>query len=353
MDLRSIIREAIEEFDRKAYLAWKRKNVSYRGVNEESPTEDGFNGGGARFGSGLYTAALSNKSMSRQYGTVYFVVNAVPKNPMVFGDTNQCEVWLQNNVYARFSKGGFPDRQAFHKNTTIEAEMLKMGYDGIVIKGREMVNYAPPADVRYFRDEGQVRSYWRMNVQNAGVMNERIAKVDLNEYAKRVADAYMAAPMKESGVEGHWAALNQSNHKLFKQIQSKVRVEFVDEDPYSTADEMRRDVKESKVMKIYRGHSSHPYFSEEDNCIFRAVHDWYTHIIHGEGFDLRGELRAYNTHSKLAPAAALPALFTEVVGQVCCTIVNGGFPPQKMIIMKGFDYKVVGSIFEPDDRAPL
>lgn len=163
MDLRSIIKEAIEDFDRKAYLQWKRKNVSYRGVNEDS--SDGFNGGGARFGNGLYTAALSNKSMSRQYGTVYFVVNAVPKNPMVFGDTNQCEIWLQNNVYARFSKGGFPDRQAFNKNTTIEAEMQKMGYDGIIIRGREMVNYDPPADVRYYRDESQVRSYWELYVR--------------------------------------------------------------------------------------------------------------------------------------------------------------------------------------------
>jgi hypothetical protein len=58
-----------------------------------------------------------------------------------------------------------------------------------------------------------------------------------------------------------------------------------------------------------------PYFSKEDNWIFRAVHDYYTHIItKTEDFDLRGELRAYNTHAKLVPPDALPALFTEVVG---------------------------------------
>ena len=171
MNLRVIIREAVEEFDRKAYLAWKRKNVSFRGVNEESEIEGGENGGGAMLGRGLYTSALSNKKMSRQYGTVYFVINAVPKKPRIFNGLNDWEVWAQNNLYSKFLHNGFPDRRKFDAATTIEAEMQKMGYDGIIIAGREMVNYDPPGDVCYCKDESQVESYWRMTIRDGRALS--------------------------------------------------------------------------------------------------------------------------------------------------------------------------------------
>lgn len=179
----------------------------------------------------------------------------------------------------------------------------------------------------------------------------------LDMFAKDVAAAYDDAPLKQTGsikvkvgdreyegtVEDFWKALNESNHKLYKQIASKYKVEFVDEDPYETAEQMRKEVKESGILKIYKGDSGHPYFSPEDNWVFRTVHDYYTHISHGENFDLRGELRAYNTHSKLVPPKALPALFTEVVGQVCWAITHSGkFPEQKMAILDGFDYRTIG-----------
>ena len=174
-------------------------------------------------------------------------------------------------------------------------------------------------------------------------INEKIAHVNLDDFADRVADAYEAAPDYDKDALKHWDALNKSNHKLFKQIQSKYKVEFVDEDPYRTAEEMRRETEDTGVLKIYKGDSEHPYFSKEDNWIFRAVHDYYTHIItKTEDFDLRGELRAYNTHSKLVPPDALPALFTEVVGQVCYYIKKDKFPKQKVSVLPGFDFKTIG-----------
>lgn len=160
IDLRSLIVEELEEFNRKAYLAWKRKNVSYRGIREHG--ED--NGAGATLGLGLYTAALSNKSMTRQYGETFFVVNAVPKNPKAFNTTNEWEIWAQNNLYSQYkTDSGFPDQREFFKHKTIEGAMQEMGFDGVVIKGREMVNYSPPDNVLYFRDESQVKSYYNLH----------------------------------------------------------------------------------------------------------------------------------------------------------------------------------------------
>ncbi len=167
--LRRYIQEAVYDADRKAYLAWKRKNVSLRGVNEEGQLDGRDNkqgnGGGARFGSGLYTAALSNKMMAKAYGTVYYVVNAVPKNPIVFNNANDAEIWIGNKLMPMYlGHGKFPDSRKFYEMTTLEDAIMKLGYDGLMIKGREMVNYDPPADVRYFKDESQVESYWRLHV---------------------------------------------------------------------------------------------------------------------------------------------------------------------------------------------
>ena len=166
--LRRYIREAVADMlldpqARKEYLAWKRKNVSFRGL---SNADEEKNGGGARFGSGLYTAALSNKSMAKYYGTVYYVVNAVPKNPIVFKDANAAEIWIGNTLMPMYlGKMTFPDSRKFYEMTTLEDAIMKLGYDGLVIQGREMVNYNPPKDVRYYKDESQVVSYWQLYVK--------------------------------------------------------------------------------------------------------------------------------------------------------------------------------------------
>jgi hypothetical protein len=150
--------------DRKEYLAWKRKNVSFRGVREHGEK----NGGMARFGVGLYTAALSNKTMAGYYGKVYYVVNAVPKKPIVFNTANDAEIWIGNTLIPMYTgKGKYPDPRKFYEMTTLEDAIMKLGYDGLLIKGREMVNYDPPSNVEYFADESQVISYWLRNIKKA------------------------------------------------------------------------------------------------------------------------------------------------------------------------------------------
>jgi hypothetical protein len=135
------------------YLKWKRKNVTFRGVSEIGKE----NNGGARFGDGLYTAALSNKDMAKTYGNVYFVVGAVPKHPKIFNNTNDCEIWIHRFIYY----ANYKTQTEFYKNTTVKDEMLKLGYDGIIIKGREMVNYTPDMDnIKYFKNEREVEEYY-------------------------------------------------------------------------------------------------------------------------------------------------------------------------------------------------
>ena len=145
--------------NRSDYLKWKRKNVTIRGVKEIGIE----NSGGAMLGRGLYTAFLSNRDLAKQYGEVHFLINALPKNPKVFNTLNDWEIWFYNTLVYKYSKENgkeFPDIRDFNKNTTIENELIKMGYDGIIIKGREIVNFTPPDNVIYFKNEKQLENYY-------------------------------------------------------------------------------------------------------------------------------------------------------------------------------------------------
>lgn len=146
--------------DRRNFNSWKRKNVTLRGIKNSTSEDNGVYGS---FGKGLYTAFLSNRQMAKEYGKVYFVVNGIPKKPKTVQYRNMAEIEVQNLV-DEFCKKNNVERsnKFFVENTTIEDEMLKKGYDGLVIKGREMVNYTPK-DVLYFDTLENLYDYWDYN----------------------------------------------------------------------------------------------------------------------------------------------------------------------------------------------
>lgn len=147
------------DFSERDYRAWKRKNVTLRGI--KSIGDD--NGVFGSFGKGLYTTPLGNKAMAKQYGRVHFIVNAIPKHPKIVYSLNDAEIWRQQLVCS-FCKKEKHDREYdpafFEENTSIEKEMLAIGYDGLIIKGREMVNYKPE-NIIYFETEQQLENYYR------------------------------------------------------------------------------------------------------------------------------------------------------------------------------------------------
>jgi len=183
----------LESSTHKDYLKWKRKNVTLRGVNNGINNP---NGGSSSLGKGLYTAVLSYKQLARQYGEVYFVVNAIPKNPKIFSSYNEFEIFLQNLImklgYTRY-EGQWPDEARFYKETSIEKEIMKLGYDGIILKGREMVNYTPE-DIRYFKDERDLQNYYynviANNKLNETVLNEEHKKLILFHGTSKIFDKF-------------------------------------------------------------------------------------------------------------------------------------------------------------------
>ena len=104
--------------------------------------------------------------MAKQYGTLYFVVNAVPKHPKIVDTLNNAEVWEQKliNYYCK-QHGTEYNRHYFESQTSMEAEMIKLGFDGLIIRGREMVNYTPE-NIMYFENENQLYQYYQSHFEN-------------------------------------------------------------------------------------------------------------------------------------------------------------------------------------------
>jgi len=272
-------------------------------------------------------------------------------------DDNEKLSWIQRN---KTSEGGFGytiekrrDRHGLPIKTSAKLFMLRP--DLTIERGsaerqkrvrlmlhrfRERLAQSPEA----LRQIGMPEYMRIAKITGAGAQQNPLKLIKWGEYCALVSTAYDAAPEHDPKAIPSYVALRAAVNRFFKLIQSKVRVEFVSGDPYKSSEQMQREVAKTKVFKVMKEHSQHPFFTEEENWKFRAVHDWFSHILAKQPFGQRAEIQAYNTHAKMFPAAALPALFTEIVGQSCYNTSRGGFPIQKVALLPGFDYRNLGAV---------
>jgi len=197
-------------------------------------------------------------------------------------------------------------------------------------------------------------------------------------FAKNCSKAYELLPAFDNNDSKSWEALKNSNLKLFKNLIAKTNVVYFSTESkyigkkftlfnhtytvedkgisYDSAEQMKDYYnKNNKTIYITADFSDHPYFNVIDNIIFRTVHDVIVHIggnhsfgkeEGGEVTSVRGEIGSFNRHAKLATKDAIPALFTEVVGQVCYYAAHNDFGEQKIAILEGFDFVNVGNTID-------
>ena len=133
----------------------------------------------------------------------------------------------------------------------------------------------------------------------------------------------------------------------FTEICRHIAVRFTECNPYATSEQMRVAVKATGTLEVYTGDAHHPVWTPYENWVFRAVHDYDTHIAHGLPFGLLGEFQAYALHAQYMPKACRPALFTELVGQAAVVEHTGDYPEQqKASLIYGFDLLELGC-FDP------
>lgn len=173
-----------------------------------------------------------------------------------------------------------------------------------------------------------------------------------DKYIALVAHAYKKSPERTSAGENSFNALTMHIVKNFQRIISKVDVEFVDYDPYSSAEEMAEEVKTKGVLRVSTLYNQSEAFTPEVNLKLRAVHDYLAHLqanpsrFAPKQFTFAGEVKSYNKHLQLIgpKSKAAAALFVEIIGQTCHEIHFGHFPDQKVITLPQFDYVKLGNV---------
>lgn len=121
-----------------------------------------------------------------------------------------------------------------------------------------------------------------------------------------------------------------------------LNVEVTKDDPYQEdgvygiINHVRDDIRENNRIKVLSTASTggHPIFSNDQNDMFRAVHDVFGHLGSGRGVDRHGEEAAFQKHASMFSPVARQALAAETRGQNSSLHVNNGeFSPQKVALL--------------------
>ncbi|AEJ94354.1 hypothetical protein LINSTU_105 [Mycobacterium phage LinStu] len=158
----------------------------------------------------------------------------------------------------------------------------------------------------------------------------------------KVAKAYDSLPDMDRSAVPHFQAMADEVAKQHDFMTNRlgIKTQSVDYDPYTDVHEMLHDINHNKTLKVMGTHvtGGHPLFSNKQNDMFRAVHDFFGHAATGRSFDRHGEQAAYLAHAQMFSPHALPALASETKGQNSSLIYNGQFGPQKIGIMSPEHY---------------
>ena len=137
---------------------------------------------------------------------------------------------------------------------------------------------------------------------------------------RRTADAYEAAPTTMTDADV--ATYDQMVSEVQAQYQYMTRtmgieVEVVPTNPYSSPRELAADIRDNNRLKVLSTESTggHPYMTNEQNDMFRAVHDFFGHTVMGNSFTRHGEEAAYLLHSQMFSEGARGAMHSETMGQ--------------------------------------
>ena len=87
---------------------------------------------------------------------------------------------------------------------------------------------------------------------------------------------------------------------------------------------------ESGVLWVSTASIAHPFLTDRENALFRAVHDAH-HIAIGADSTLNGEILTWEHACSTAPVEIWWMLRSEIVLQAAACITTGEFQPQKLV----------------------
>lgn len=150
--------------------------------------------------------------------------------------------------------------------------------------------------------------------------------------------AYNALPLDDPAAHASYQAMADETAKQYEYMTGTlgIKVDVQATDPYPSVKEMVNDVQNNHHISVLSTETtgSHPFFSNETNDQFRAVHDVFGHAATGRGFDRNGEEAAWTAHSQMFSPLARQAMTSETRGQNSAMVWgNGEFQPQKVALL--------------------
>lgn len=144
-------------------------------------------------------------------------------------------------------------------------------------------------------------------------MTEYKLQLDCSPLAKRLAHLYHTSPQ--------WKVPSQVKALFIEQVLAArqlmpVGISFVHvpDDIYGALPELLDDIKKTGQMKVrWLGGGHHPLGPVHTD--FRAVHDYFGHVLGCNEFTFQGELAAWEIHkaSTMFSRETLPLVWSEVV----------------------------------------
>lgn len=153
---------------------------------------------------------------------------------------------------------------------------------------------------------------------------------------QRVYERYIAVDSLEYRPEA-WAEFKAVIREQYTQLLSKRDIRVVRLVSFSPdidcVRERWNDRGELLVYEIESLCAGHPLADRArgltHNQMFRAVHDYFGHLLPGNDTSVDGELKAYVAHARMFASAghvlSLDVLTAETLGQVAAYVVEGGF----------------------------
>lgn len=159
-----------------------------------------------------------------------------------------------------------------------------------------------------------------------------LAATDDPLYKKTVFDAYakkFPTLVEKSGAQNYDQLMEASYRQLAKETEQQFRALPINmsyhragEGNYDNSKDLLRDIYGNRHMYVYQGGDPHDFLNAVDpstglntNEMFRAVHDFFGHAIHGNQFGPKGEEVAWAAHSKMFSPLARLAMTSETRGQ--------------------------------------
>jgi len=123
-------------------------------------------------------------------------------------------------------------------------------------------------------------------------------------------------------LEASYLQLAKETQDQFYSLPVSLSYHRTGEGSYTSSKEMLKDVYGNKHLYVYQGGDPHDFLNAIDpetklntNEMFRAVHDFYGHAVHGNQFGAKGEEIAYGAHSQMFSPLARIAMASETRGQ--------------------------------------